>query len=322
MKKNLLLLALAAIILVSCAKPAAPASMDKVSLPVGFIPNIQFAPLYVAIEKGYFSSEGIDLSLDYNMENDNVALVGSGKIPFAVASGEQVLLGRAQSLPIVYVMSWYKDFPVGVVALAGTPIDKPEELAGKAIGIPGLYGASYIGLKALLSAGGLKEEEVSLKSIGYNQVEALTTGQVEAAVIYLTNEPVQLHHLGHTYTLLAVRDYLPMVSNGLITNETTIKDQPELVRRMIRAFVRGIEETMKNPEEAYTISLKYVENLSQADKAVQMEILKTSIEMYQSSPLGKSDAQQWQNTLQVLTDSGMITTPPELDKSYTNEFIP
>ena len=95
------------IMLASCApgkaalpqSTATPPALEKISLPVGYIPNIQFAPLYVAIDKGYFRDEGLDVSLDYRMEIDAVALVGANQIPFAIASGEQILLGHASSCP-------------------------------------------------------------------------------------------------------------------------------------------------------------------------------------------------------------------------------
>ncbi len=296
-------------------------ALTHIRLPLGYIPNVQFAPLYVALDKGYFSQAGIDIEFDYSFETDAVALVGANELQFAVVSGDQVLLARAQGLPVVYVLAWYQDYPVSVVSKTGQGILAPENLSGKKIGLPGLYGTSYIGLRALLSEAGLKESDVTLDSIGYTQVESLIADQDQAVVVYSTNEPILLRSMGYQLDEIQVREYDHLVSNGLITNESTISKNPDLVNRMNQVILKGIADTIADPDEAFQICMKYVEGLEQADQAIQKEVLTTSIEFWKAAQLGYSDPIAWQNTQQVLLDMGFLTSPLDLNKAFSNDFL-
>jgi NitT/TauT family transport system substrate-binding protein len=326
MVKKLILIPLwMALILSACSSsPSASGTgeLTKIRLPMGYVPNIQFAPMYVAIEKGYFREAGIDLELDYKFETDGVALVGAGDLPFAVVSGEQVLLARAQGLPVVYVAAWYQQYPVSIVAKSEAEVLVPQDLKGKKIGLPGLFGANYVGLRALLSEAKMSESDVTLDSIGFNQVDLLVAGQQDVIVGYTANEPIQLKALGIPVTEIRVADYVQLASNGILASEKVISENPDLVRAFVGAFLKGLAETIANPEEAFDLSESHIPNFADLDADVQIQVLGTSIEQWKAERLGYSDPQAWENMQAVLLEAGLISEEMDLNRAFTNEFVP
>ena len=320
--KKILYFAVISILLLTGCGPKPARNLTHIKLSLGYIPDIQFAPLYVAAQKGYFADAGVEIEFAYMDENQATALVGANNLQFAVVSGEQVLLARAQGLPVVYVTAWYQQYPVSVIARSDLGIKTPSDLRGKTIGLPGPFGANYIGLRALLHAGGLKETDVSLDPIGYTQVQAFATGRDEVVSVYTTNEPVQLRSRGYSLTELRVADYLQLASNGLITNEATAAGDPALVRGMVAALLHGLSDTISDPQAAYQISLGYVDNLAQADASVEKQVLATSIGLWKAPRLGESNPAAWKNMQEVLLEMGLLTAPLDLSKAFTNQFLP
>jgi NitT/TauT family transport system substrate-binding protein len=312
-------------LLTGCRSTPVDQPSQKTTLAMGYVPNVQFTPFYVAVEKGYFAQEGIEIEFDYGWETDLLKLVGSDELQFAIASGDQVILAQSQGLPVVYVLNWYRRFPLCVMSLAEKEIRAPADLLGKRVGTPVTYGASYIGWRALLDATGLDEKQVELVTIGYNQVAALGTGQVDAALCYAMNEPVQMQAAGKAVDVMYVADYANLASNGLITNEKSIQDRPELVQGMVRAALRGLAYTLEHPDEAFEIALKYVPEAAsdEATRAVSRAILAESIGFWQaeSGELGSSDLAVWQASQQIMQQMGLIGTGADVAEMLTNRFI-
>ncbi|MDM8532723.1 ABC transporter substrate-binding protein [Anaerolineales bacterium HSG25] len=293
----------------------------SIQLGVGYIPNVQFAPYYVAKAKGFFADEGLDVSLEHGFETDFVALTAKGDREFAVASGDQVILSRAQGLPIVYVMKWYERFPIAIMAPKDSGIDSPEALTNHTVGIPGPFGASYVAWKALLYATGVDESSIDLESIGFTQAEAVSTGQVDAAVVYIANEPIQLSQQGIELNIFEISDYIDLVSNGIVTNETVIKENPELVQRMVRASLRGLQYTIDNPDEAFDIVRQEVAEITDEDAPTQRMVLDASIELWKTDQFGKTSPEYWVKSIEFMKATGLLEGDVDIDRLYSNDFV-
>ncbi len=305
--------------------PIAPAfgRLSIIQLGVGYIPSVQFAPIYVALEKNYFGDEKLVVMLEYGNEVDYIKLLAAGERQFSIASGDLVILGRAQGLPVTYVAEWYTKYPVVVFSPADKKIASPPDLVGKKVGIPGLYGTSYVGWKALVYAAHLPEEKISLKTVGFNQTAALQEGLVDAAVDYAANGPVQFQMQGIPTNVIVVDDYMHLPSNGLVTSEQVIARDPTQVTGMVRALLRGIAYTLEHPDEAFQISLKYVPEAAQ-DVKTNRAIFDASLPYWTpDSPdmLGFTDPAIWPATAKFMHQAGLVDRLVDTDGIWTNAFV-
>lgn len=276
MSRRMILVALLLLLVAPVSGTQVTAQAVDVPFLLTFVPNIQFSPLYVADAKGYYADAGLSLSVQYGDEPDGVDLIAADQIKFGMISGEQVIQARANGRPVVYVYEWFQQYPVGVVVPADSGIDSADALAGQRVGIPGRFGASYTGLTALLSSAGLSESDVQLEPIGFNAPDVFCLGQLDASVIYVNNEPLQIQQRAEAgecgdvqgVDVIPVASVADMVSNGIVTNADTIANNAELVQAVVGAFDRGLRDVIQNPAEAYLFSLDYVENLPASEALI------------------------------------------------------
>lgn len=273
------LLVILAVLLLGTPMVSAQDNARELRFFLTFVPNVQFSPLYVAIEKGYFATPSnvgdlpLDVVIEHGDEPLGVDLIAADEFQFGLISGEQLLAARAAGRPVVFVYEWFQRYPVGIVTPGDSGIETVTDLAGRRVGIPGRFGASYSGLAALLTANGLSEGDINLEEIGFNAPEVVCVGGVEAAVVYINNEPLQIANraaAGDCGSVTDVRvfpvaDAVDMVSNGIITNETIIAEEPGLVRQVVSALSAGLRDVIRNPAEAYLISAGYVDGLPLED---------------------------------------------------------
>ncbi|GCE16475.1 riboflavin-binding protein RibY [Dictyobacter kobayashii] len=293
-------------------------TLKSISIGLGYNPDIQFAPFYVAQSKGYYKDAGLNVTFNHGIVTDLIGTMAAGKNNFVFASGDELLVAhdKDKSLQAIDVSTIFQRYPVSIIVPKDSSIQSLSDLKGHTIGEPGPYGATHTGLLALLQAGKLTESDVKIESIGFNQVSAMLSHKVDAVVGYSNNEPLQLERNGFNVRTFAVSDYFPLVSNGIITTKDTYTNQSQTVHAFVDATIKGLKDVIADPQNAVDLSKSYVPGMN-ADQA--LEVLKATIPIYQGNgKLGYNDQATWESTAKLLVAEKMISPVDNLSQLYTN----
>lgn len=267
--RKILVTALISFFIILSSLGAQAADMLQERILLTFIPNIQFAPFYVGIAEGYFARHGFEVMLEHLQEPDVLDLVAAGQADFGIVSGEQVILARSKGRDVVYVYEWFQQYPVGIVMVSDDGGADLEDLTDMTVGIPGRFGASYSGLITLLQSAGLREADIELKEIGFNAPDVFCLGAIDAAVVYVNNEPLQIRERlaagecgdVREIAVVPVANRVDLVSNGLIVSADLARRDPHKVQNMASGLDSALKATIGNPAMAYLASLPFVETL-------------------------------------------------------------
>lgn len=303
-----------------------PHDLTRVVVATDFLPNVEFAPYYVAQDLGYYKAVGLNVVMNYDRVPDLMQAVGHGQYDFGIASGDAVVIGRAAGARVTYVMAQYQTYPVGAMSLkAGGPaLNAPKALKGKRIGISAPGSSTDIGLEVLLKAAHLTEKDVKVTAIGFTETEALIDKQVDVAMTYIDNEPVQARALGYPVNVLPVSRYLKLISNGVVTRTMNVKRNPTLIQRFVTATLRGLRYTLRHPNAAFSISMKrQPEIVDPVQIKIQRQVLTARLRFQQppvGHALGWSSPTAWKNTIRFLRSIGSIRKNARVQRLYTSIF--
>jgi NitT/TauT family transport system substrate-binding protein len=305
----------------STSSGASSTPLKNVSIGLSYNPDIQFAPFYVALSKGYYKAAGLSVTLNHGTVNTTFAALAAGKSTFAFAGGDELLgeLNKHKDLQAIDVATIFQKYPVSLIVPADSPIKTLADLKGHTIGDPFKGGSTYIGLLALLHSAKIPLSDVNVEAIGFNQVAALTQHRVDAVMGYSNSQPLQIESSGMKVRTFDVSDYLPLISNGIITAQQTSRTQSGLVRGFVQATLRGLQDVINDPNHAVQISKQYVPGMN---APLALEVLKATIPIYRGDGhLGYNDGKIWQSMEQFLVSQKLDTPQGNLAQVYTNQYI-
>jgi NitT/TauT family transport system substrate-binding protein len=291
------------------SSPTGPASPQKVTLLLGFRPDVQFAPFYLAQQDGFYADAGLEVTIEHKQSPDVIRLVGSGDAPFGVADATDVMISRTSGIPIKYVSTLYQQFPVALIGTAGTVPSSPEGLKGKTIGTPGKFGSSWAALLGLLRAGGLTQDDVTVREYPqFNQVDGLANGDVDLITGFRNNEPLRLSLMGIDVDQMTVDQIAPLPGPGVIVGDGLINSDPDLVQRFVRATADAQAAVIADPQRGLAAAKEAVPAVNE-DPATALRVLQATAELWQGSAgfgRGAIDLDLWNSGYATMKSLGFI----------------
>jgi NitT/TauT family transport system substrate-binding protein len=297
---------------------------ESVTVFLGFTPDGLYAPAFVADQLGYFEEEKLTVTIAPGTgSNSAVKVVGAGQAEFGFADALTMTHGVAEGAPLKMVAVVLREPPAATVVLKSSGITSIEDLAGKTIGDS--PDSAQVGiLPCLLEANGLTMDDINFLNLGFPaQVPALLSGRVDAIEGYRHFYEADPELAAQVAFLPWAEHGLSYYSEGIFVNSDYLNENPDVVRRFVRAFVKGYKYTLDHPDEAAGLIAQAISDPTQEEffKAEIQSLLPQLVDSdSEANGLGWMSEARWQETVDTAECGG--TEPPAVDSLYTNEFLP
>lgn len=302
-----------------------PPDIGPLVVGLTYTPDVQFAPFYAGVGEGVFEAEGVTIELRHHGSSESLfGALEAGDEDVVFAGGDEMMQARSQGVDVVNVATLYQEHPVVLIVPADSPIQAPEDLAGRSVGLPGPYGETYFGLLALLDAAGLTEADVDVQYIGYTQQSALQTGAVDAVMGYVNNDAVQLAEAGFDVRSIPLGDDVPLVGIGLGVAEQTVTDRADDLAAVVRALREVVAGPGQDPDRVVELSRPHVPGLADATAAARARATwEATLPLFTAGGAlaGDQDADRWTAMSEFMADAGLVAEAVPPHEAYTSAIV-
>jgi NitT/TauT family transport system substrate-binding protein len=238
------------------------------------------APYFLAIDKGYFRDEGLDVTITTSGGAvEAIERLAAGKDEMGVSDLNTLIKVRdAAGSPIKAVFVVFDKPPYAVIARKGRGIDGPRDLQGKTLAAPAADPA-FAQWPVFAKVNGIESDKVAVEDVSFAVREPmLAAGEVDAITGFSFTAYVDLKSRGvpaDDLTLLPMADYgLALYGDAIMVAPGFAQDKPAAVRGFLRAYVRALKDTVRDPARAVDAALRRIDG---ASKTVELERLRMAL---------------------------------------------
>ncbi|MDA1258523.1 MAG: ABC transporter substrate-binding protein [Chloroflexi bacterium] len=292
----------------------------KISFMAGFRAqaNLPFVAAYVAKQNGFFIEEGLDVAIRHSSgQNEHLKLLLEDEVQITTATAAQLLIRRADEIPVVSVALFGQRGDQGFVARADSGIKTPADFAGRSVGFKA--GVIPAELHALLGTAGLTVDDVELRAVGFDP-RSFIEGQVDVYPVFLNNEPDTIRRAGVEIEVIDPQEFgVPTLGVNYIVTEDMLANDRDVVERFLRATLRAVEWITAHVDESVDVTLTYAEG---ADPEHQRFLLTTDIEnALRADGIGRGTLEQWVALREVLEEFQLLEGAVDVATAFDGSIV-
>jgi NitT/TauT family transport system substrate-binding protein len=294
---------------------------DAVTLRLKWLNQAQFAGFYVAKEKGYYKSEGLDVNIQPGGPDfPAVQMITGGNEQFGVTGADQILIARSKGVPVVALAVIYRRNPFVLFSLAKSGIKTPADYVGKNVGVK-IGGNEELIYRAVLAKAEIDKSKLTEIPVKFD-ITPLLTGTVDVWPGYLINEVLAAKEKGFDVNVVYPSDNgIDLYADTLFTTEKMLKEKPDVVRKFVAATLKGWNTAISSPEDAAKITIKYGDKLTYDH---ELAMMKASVPLLKpdGKPVGFMDEAGWSSAQKLLLAAGFQKQPVDVTKAFTTQAMP
>lgn len=307
---------------------------EKIKMALLTQPGVWDAGVFAAVDHKLFEAEGLEVEfVSPATPSDGLKLLASGGVQFATSHSTEVITARSKGLPVVSIATNHQFGTAGIMVPASSGVTSLKQLEGKTLGVTGIPFNRTM-LEYCLKKAGVDLSKVNIVVVGFTPMPLLLSKRIDGLGDAITwSEPAMYDvQLGKPADDKSTYKYFAFYENGVpryytlgvVATEDTLTKNPELARRFLRAWTKGLDWAINNQKAAIEGLRTHNPEINEAEAVANLaEIARIS-----QSPdtkahgLGWQDPAVWAKQEEFMRDQGLISTKVDVHKAMTDSMLP
>ncbi len=288
-------------------------------------PNVlpAFGPWMLAQAKGYYKAEGLDVKFVTGRGGVDVAKqVGAGNAVIGGAIGDTSIIARAQGIPVKAVAVLGAGSLTQLVTHKDLHIESPRELKGRNVTVTSYTDTTYYALLGMLSKVQLTKNDLKIEAAGPNGVWQQFAARKADAMAAVPDWTVSAMEAGAQVDILPADVYFKSMAQAIVASDETIKKNPQLIQKLVRATLKGMKDIMADPKEAAKVYVKHVPAHTGKEASIEKVFAMYNKYVYANQKVpGTMDEERLDTLQKFYVANGVVPQAAPLKDLYTNQFV-